>query len=125
MMSGKGAKGKGKTNPLNEIDPSMKVWIGSIPEGVTWKELQEHFEVVGKARWAEILPKGVGCVAYKTAEEAQAAIEALNGSDLGGAVIEVDTWEKKPSKGGAKGKGKSAGKSSFTPVYKPLMTKSF
>lgn len=132
MNAGKGAsgfaKGLGKANPLNEIDAALKVWVGGIPEGVTWKELQAHFEQVGKARWAELLPKGIGCVAYRTAEEVAAAIETLNGTELGGQIIEVDVWQGKPT---GKGKGKSGGGAytsstatgAVAPVWKPLFQK--
>lgn len=118
MAKGK-TKGKGK---LNAIDASLKVWIGGLPEGITWKELQTHFEQTGQVSWTELMPRCTGCVAYSTSDEAQTAIEMLNGSDLGGAAIEVDVWTAKPSHGvGPQGKGKASTKPA--PVYKPLFEK--
>merc|ERR1712187_1104769 len=73
MGKGKG-KGKGKSNPLNKIDASLKVWVGNVAPSVKWKELEELFKTIGETQWAEILPKGVACVAYKTADEAAAAL---------------------------------------------------
>merc|ERR1711860_98916 len=93
-------KGKGKESPLNNIDPKLKVWVGSVAEGVSWEELQGHFKEAGKTTWAEVLPKGIGCVAFRTSKQAEKAIELLNGSELGGQNIEVDTWERKPAKPG-------------------------
>jgi len=75
----------------------LKVWIGNVADDVKWKELEELFKTVGETQWAEILPKGVACVAYKTEEEAAAAL-SLTGSELGGQAIEVDVWEQKPKK---------------------------
>jgi RNA recognition motif-containing protein len=119
---GGGAKGPAKTaskdNKLNDIDPSLKVWIGGLPEGVDQATLQSHFETVGPCQSAEILPRGVACVAYSTAEEAQTAIASLNDSQLGGKAIKVDTWEKKPENSKT-GKGKGKGKSGGWGVWQP------
>jgi len=94
--SGKGkGKGKDKANPLSKIDPSLKVWVGNIPANVDWKELQGHFNQAGDTKWVEKLPGGAGCVAYKTEEEVANAIEALNGTALGGQALTVDVWTKK------------------------------
>mmetsp|Transcript_74283 Transcript_74283/g.136992 ORF Transcript_74283/g.136992 Transcript_74283/m.136992 type:complete len:122 (+) Transcript_74283:3-368(+) len=98
MMGGKG-KGKGKKGSKLPKDPAKKVWIGGIPEGTSWKALQEHMNQVGKTVWIEVFKgkgAGTGCAGYKTAEEAASAIATLNGSTLGDGMIECDTWEKKP-----------------------------
>merc|ERR1719389_1476789 len=85
MMKGKG-KGKGQQG-LNKAKPECKVWIGNLPESVTWKELEEHFKQAGKTKWVEAFKKGegkgTGGVAYASAEDAQKAISMLNGSILG------------------------------------------
>merc|ERR1719329_2109903 len=104
-MMGKGAKGKGKgkgkgkKTGLNAAKPDCKVWIGNLPDNVGWKELQEHFNQAGKTRWVEAFTKGAGKgsggVSYSSADEAQNAISSLNGSIIGGQMIQVDTWEKK------------------------------
>merc|ERR1719171_3443771 len=98
-MMGKG-KGKGKKG-LNSFYPDKKVWIGNIPESVGWKELKEHFDQAGKTKWVESFTKaakegkGTGGVAYSSAEDATKAISMLNGSVLGGQMIQVDVWTKK------------------------------
>mmetsp|Transcript_119349 Transcript_119349/g.266576 ORF Transcript_119349/g.266576 Transcript_119349/m.266576 type:complete len:145 (-) Transcript_119349:177-611(-) len=93
---GKGwGKGKGKTNL--RVDPSLKVWIGNLAESTKWKELQEHMTPAGTPKWVEVFSgkgKGTGAVVFATAEEAQKAIETLNGSTLEGQAIVVDTWVK-------------------------------
>merc|ERR1719265_376831 len=96
MMKGKG-KGKGKKGSKLPKDASKRVWIGSIPEGTTWKELQDHMNQAGKTIWIEVFKgkgAGTGCAGYKTAEEATNAIATLNGSTLGTGTLECDAWEK-------------------------------
>jgi len=88
---GKG-KAKGKDRPLRKIAAPLKVWIGNVAPSVTWKELEEHFQQIGETQWAEVMPRGTACVAYKTEEEAAAAL-GLSGTELGGQAIEVDVWE--------------------------------
>merc|ERR1712182_80238 len=91
---GKGAPGK---MSLSHFPADKKVWVGDIPDGVTNRELHEHFKEAG-AKWSESYggkSKGTGGVAFKTAEEATAAISSLNGSLLNGAAIVVDVWTKK------------------------------
>merc|ERR1719399_1248494 len=96
MLKGKG-KGKGKGKSLRSFYPEKKVWIGNLPEGITYKELHEHMKASG-AKWVEVMKgagKGTGGAGFATAEEATAAISALNGSMLNGSRIEVDVWTKK------------------------------
>merc|ERR1719389_941182 len=99
---GKG-KGKGKSKDttgkmcLTHFPADKKVWVGDIPDGVTNRELHEHFKEVG-AKWSESFGgsrKGTGGVAFKTSEEATNAIATLNGSTLNGSSIVVDVWTKK------------------------------
>merc|ERR550514_1400218 len=99
-MFGKGkGKGKGKAKGLNKAKPDCKVWIGNISSSVGWKELKEHFDQAGKTRWVESFTKGsgkgTGGVAYGSAADAQNAMSMLNGSVLGGQMIQVDVWTKK------------------------------
>merc|ERR1719453_200481 len=82
---------------LKEIDTDRKVWIGGLPKDVTWKDLEKHMETAGgsKPKISEIMSKGTGVCAFKTAEEAAAAIASANGSELKGNTIEVDVWTTK------------------------------
>merc|ERR1712118_507912 len=93
-MMMKGGKGKGKS--LRSFYAEKKVWIGNLPEGVTYKELHEHMKASGAKR-VEVMKgagKGTGGAGFATAEEATAAISALNGSMLNGSRIEADVWTK-------------------------------
>jgi len=97
-MWGKGfGKGKGKGGP--RVDPSLKVWIGGLPEGARWKDLQEHMEKAGKTKWCEVFEgkgAGTGTVAYTSTDEVAQAISMLNGSVFAGQTIQVDSWVKAP-----------------------------
>mmetsp|Transcript_50491 Transcript_50491/g.90641 ORF Transcript_50491/g.90641 Transcript_50491/m.90641 type:complete len:252 (+) Transcript_50491:71-826(+) len=99
-MWGKGfGKGKGKSKGGPRVDPSLKVWIGNLPEGSRWKDLQEHMEKAGKTKWCEVFEgkgKGTGTVAYTSTEDVATAISTLNGSIFAGASIQVDPWVKAP-----------------------------
>merc|ERR1719421_212658 len=107
MNQGKWKQGKGKQGgsskgapgkmSLSHFPADKKVWVGDIPDGVTNRDLHEHFKEAG-AKWSESYggkSKGTGGVAFKTAEEATNAISTLNGSMLNGAAIVVDVWTKK------------------------------
>merc|ERR1719482_1313284 len=92
MKGGKGGgKGKGGMS-LSNFHSDKKVWVGSLPDGITSRELHDHFKEAG-AKWSETFRgngKGTGGVAFKTSEEATKAISTLNGSSLKGAMIQVD-----------------------------------
>eukprot|EP00928_Gymnodinium_smaydae_P095462 TRINITY_DN821_c0_g1_i1.p1 TRINITY_DN821_c0_g1~~TRINITY_DN821_c0_g1_i1.p1 ORF type:complete len:223 (+),score=74.19 TRINITY_DN821_c0_g1_i1:237-905(+) len=100
MMWAKG-KGKGKgygggQGGLRTFPPEKKVWVGNLPEeGVTFRELQEHFPGSKFATVMKGKGAGTGGVAFATAEEAENAIKTLNGSTLAGNTIVVDVWTKK------------------------------
>merc|ERR1719473_2054431 len=99
QMMGKMGKDKGNSSwgkkkgggiSLSNFAADKKVWVGDIPDGVTSRELHEHFKEAG-AKWSESYggaSKGTGGVAFKTAEETQNAISSLNGSILKGAAIQ-------------------------------------
>mmetsp|Transcript_72253 Transcript_72253/g.156120 ORF Transcript_72253/g.156120 Transcript_72253/m.156120 type:complete len:108 (+) Transcript_72253:95-418(+) len=94
---GYGGKGKGKWRWQPPIDPTLKIWIGNLPETATWKELQELGNECGKTKWVDVFKgkgAGTGMIAYTTAEEVTAAMEALKGKEIGGNALEVDVWVK-------------------------------
>merc|ERR1712096_100987 len=91
-------------NKLHKFAAERKVWIGGLSEGVNWKDLEKHFEETcgTKPKVTEITnpKKGTGVCAFESAEEAEAAIAAVNGSEFNGATLEVDTWTEKEKKEG-------------------------
>lgn len=74
-----------------------KIYVGNLPFSTTSETLNELFSKFGTVDSAKIVmdretgrSKGFGFVEMSTGEEAQAAIEKLNGSDMGGRSLVVN-----------------------------------
>ncbi len=74
----------------------MKLHIGNLPHAVSDERLRELAQPYGTPESAEVVKdrisgqsRGYGFVVYSTAEEAQAAITGLNGTDVDGRTITV------------------------------------
>ncbi len=88
-----------------------KLYVGSLPYSTTEEQLSELFSQHGTVQSAKVITdrytgqsRGFGFVEMATSEEAQKAIEALNGTELGGrnlVVNEARPQEKRPYGGGA------------------------
>ncbi|VVA43655.1 RNP-1 like protein RNA-binding protein [Candidatus Roizmanbacteria bacterium] len=80
---------------------NKKLFVGSLDFNVKDIELEELFKTVGKVVYAEIVrffdkkSKGFGFVEMDTVEEAQKAIEKLNGSEFRGRKIIVSEFKPK------------------------------
>ncbi|CAE7905910.1 unnamed protein product [Symbiodinium microadriaticum] len=81
---------------LRGTDPSLKVWVGGLAEGTTWKDVEKHFATVSKPTCTDIMKGGTAVVAYGSVEDVETAVASLNGSELKGGVLEVDVWVQKP-----------------------------
>ena len=112
MMGFKG-DGKGKGNPMRVQDPLKTVWIGGLPPNTHFKDLLSFAQQVGPAKWAECRGK-TGAIGYPSAQDAQAAMAALNGSPFNGSTLQADKWT---------GTGGGGGFGGF-PVWKPQFQKS-
>ena len=89
-----------------------KLYVGNLAYGVTDGDLSKLFEAHGTVESAQVImdrdtghSKGFGFVEMKTAQEAQAAIAALNGQDSGGRPLTVNEARPRPegSRGGGRG----------------------
>jgi RNA recognition motif-containing protein len=74
-----------------------KLFVGNLDYTVTSDDLKAHFAQAGTIIDAVVISdkmsgrsRGFGFVEYATDEEAKAAIEKLNGSDLKGRKINVN-----------------------------------
>src|SRR5437588_7794251 len=91
-----------------------KLYVGNLPYTVTDSELQQMFEAHGSVTSAQVImdrdtgrSKGFGFVEMGSDAEAQAAITALNGNQMGGRPLTVN--EARPTEGGGGGGGGRSG----------------
>ncbi|NIA06133.1 MAG: RNA-binding protein [Actinobacteria bacterium] len=73
------------------------IYVGNLPYSTTDATLQETFESFGAVDRAKVImdrisgrPRGFGFIEMSNSDEAQAAIEALNGSELDGRTLVVN-----------------------------------
>ena len=76
------------------MDELMNIYVGNLPYSINESELAELFEGFGSVARANVIidretgrSKGFGFVEMDDQAEAEAAIEALNGSDMSGRPI--------------------------------------
>ncbi len=92
---------------------SKKLYVGGLPYSVTEGTLQEIFAAHGTVESATVISdrmtgrsRGFGFVEMSSQEEAQAAIDTLNGTDLEGRNITVNVAKpREPRSGGGGGGG--------------------
>lgn len=93
-----------------------KLYVGNLSYGVTDSELQGMFEPHGTVQSAQVImdrdtgrSKGFGFVEMGSDNEAQAAIAALNGKDVGGRALTVNEARPREDRGGGGGFGGGRG----------------
>ena len=81
----------------------MNIYVGNLPFSVTEDDLKEVFEQYGEVLSVKLIsdretgrPRGFGFVEMDNAE-ADAAIKALNNSEMGGRMIKVNQSEPRKS----------------------------
>src|SRR5438132_1349425 len=89
-----------------------KLYVGNLPYSVSDSDLQQMFEPHGTVQSAQVImdrdtgrSKGFGFVEMGSDSEAQAAIAALNGSEMDGRPLTVNEARPKPDGGGGGGRG--------------------
>ncbi len=97
----------------------MNLYIGNLSWGTSEADLQQLFEAYGEVSSCKIVTdkmtnrsKGFGFVEMPNNDEANAAINALNGKDVGGRNISVNEArprEERPSGGGGGFRGGNRG----------------
>jgi len=89
---------------------SAKLFVGNLSFNLTENDLQDAFAAHGTVLEANLMmdrstgrPRGFGFVTMSTPEEAQKAIDALNGKELAGRALTVNIArprEERPPGGG-------------------------
>jgi cold-inducible RNA-binding protein len=95
---------------------SSKLFVGNLSFNTTENDLQDAFAAHGTVLETNLMmdratgrPRGFGFVTMGSPEEAQKAIDALNGKDLGGRALTVNVAkprEERPGGGGGGGGGR-------------------
>src|SRR5438874_10489318 len=84
-----------------------KLFVGNLSFNTTENDLQDTFAAHGTVVEANLMmdratgrPRGFGFITMSTPEEAQAAINALNGKDIGGRALTVNIAKPREERGG-------------------------
>ena len=93
-----------------------KLYVGNLPYEIGETELQELFGRAGSVESVTVMrdqmtgrARGFGFVEMSTDEEAQQAINALNGTQVGGRALTVNEARPKAARGGGGGGGFGGG----------------
>ena len=94
---------------------SAKLFVGNLSFNITENDLQDAFAAHGTVVEANLMmdratgrPRGFAFVTMGTPEEAQKAIDAMNGKELGGRALTVNIArprEERPAGGGGGNRG--------------------
>ncbi len=102
---------------------SNKLFVGNLSFNTTENDLQDMFAAHGAVIEANLMmdratgrPRGFGFVTMSSAEEAQKAIDALNGKSVDGRALTVNiarAREERPSGGGGERRQYGGGRSRY------------
>lgn len=91
---------------------SSKLFVGNLAFSTTENDLRDAFAAHGSVTEATLMidrmtgrPRGFGFVTMSSAEDAEKAISALNGAQLGGRALTVNVARPREDRGGAGGGG--------------------
>ena len=94
----------------------MKLYVGNLSFSTSEAELRQLFEAHGQVTSASLVmdretgrPRGFGFVEFANDEEARAAIEAVNGKNIGGRNLTVNEARPREAGGGGGGGGGRGG----------------
>ena len=96
---------------------STKLFVGNLDFKVSENDLQDAFAPHGTVLEANLVndratgrPRGFGFVTMSSPEEAQKAIEALNGKELSGRVLSVNIAKPREERPGGRSPGGYGGR---------------
>ena len=92
---------------------STKLFVGNLSFNTTENDLQDAFAAHGTVVEANLLmdrvtgkPRGFGFITMSTPEEAQKAIDSLNGTELDGRALTVNIARPREERAGGGGGGR-------------------
>lgn len=93
-----------------------KLYVGNLPYDTGDSKLQELFEEYGSVQSAQVImdretgrSKGFGFVEMGSDDEARAAINGMNGKEIGGRALTVNEARPREDRGGRGGGGGGRG----------------
>jgi cold-inducible RNA-binding protein len=91
---------------------SKRLFVGGLAWATDDTSLRQAFEAHGEVTDARVITdretgrsRGFGFVTFATEEEAQAALDALNGAELDGRALRIDLARERQGGGGGGGGG--------------------
>jgi cold-inducible RNA-binding protein len=94
------------------LEMSMKLYVGNLAFQTTSEELQEMFAQAGTVESAAVVEdrdtgrsRGFGFVEMATKEEAAAAIDQFNGKEVNGRALKVNEAKPRENRGGGGNRG--------------------
>jgi RNA recognition motif-containing protein len=94
----------------------MNIYVGNLSHEATDDDLRQAFEAFGQVESANVIrdkfggeSRGFGFVEMPSKNEAQTAIDEMNGKDLKGRAINVNEARPKATRGGGGGGGRGGG----------------
>jgi len=94
----------------------MKIYVGNLAYRTNEDELREAFEQFGTVDAVDIISdrdtgrsRGYGFVEMRNRAEAQAAIDAMDGKELGDRTLKVNEARPRPPRNGGEGGGGGGG----------------
>jgi cold-inducible RNA-binding protein len=95
---------------------SNKLFVGNLSFNITENDLQDAFAAHGTVTEANLMmdrmtnrPRGFGFVTMSSSEEAQKAIDAMNGKEIDGRALTVNVAKPREERTGGGGGGRSGG----------------
>jgi RNA recognition motif-containing protein len=98
-----------------------KLFVGNLSFNTTENDLQDTFAAHGTVLEANLMmdresgrPRGFGFVTMSTPEDAEAAINALNGKSIDGRALTVNVARPREERGSGGGRGSSGGRREYS-----------
>lgn len=105
---GGGGRGGGRREDSQRSIVTTKLFVGNLPPDITSDELREYFEKYGSVTECDVVNEDFGFVHFGTPEEADAAVDGLNQTDILGSRIRVQKSTSSRREKGSGGGDRSA-----------------